>query len=99
MQLTAILKAPRESKLTPTELNALKDLWVGPFWEDFCRQVEALKVQAPELKDIGPVVIPKVALVEVAMGLGHHESAKPYALEIAKRGLLHLTKSKTVRLR
>ena len=99
MHLTATLKVPMSSRLTPTELNALKDLWTSSFWDAFVASVEAVKAEFPQAKDIWTVVIPKLALVNLAMDLGHPEAAKPIALTLVKRGALHLTTAKTIKLR
>lgn len=99
MQITATLKVPLESKLGPTELNNLKTMFVESFWPDFVRAVERVRGEFPEATRIGPAVVPKLALVEIAMGLGHHEAAMPAALTLVKRGACHLTKAKSLKLR
>lgn len=90
---------PLESKLGPTELNALKTIFAESFWPDFVRAVERVQTEFPEVKQIGPAVLPKLALVEIAMGLGHHDSALPAALTLVRRGACHLTKAKSLKLR
>lgn len=99
MQITTTLKVPLESKLGPTELNALKTIFVESFWPDFVRAVERVKADFPGIQQIGPAVVPKVALVEIAMGLGHHDSALPAVLTYVRRGACHLTKAKSLKLR